>query len=190
MTTDARPPFRSPAASPASGSDARRGEPEPGRFHGPVEGARGSYELTRRQVVERPLTEVFAFFSEARNLELLTPPWLSFRILDAPGTLEAGSLIRYRLRLGGIPVGWTSEITEWRPPHCFTDVQRRGPYALWEHTHRFRQLNGTTELHDRVIYRLPGGPLGPLVRATLVRRQLERIFDYRAERVAELFSAG
>lgn len=164
------------------------GKAESGRSHGPVEGRRGTYELLRRQVVERPLTEVFAFFSEARNLELLTPPWLSFRILEAPSTLEAGSLIHYRLRLGGVPVSWTSEIGEWRPPHSFSDIQRRGPYSLWEHTHRFTELDGATELLDRVVYRPPGGLLAPLVRATFVRRQLERIFDYRAERVAELFS--
>lgn len=164
------------------------GKAEPERFHGPVEGRRGTYELSCRQVVERPLAEVFAFFSEARNLELLTPPWLSFRIVEAPSTLEAGSLIHYRLRLASIPVTWTSEIGEWCPPHSFSDIQRRGPYSLWEHTHRFTELDGSTKLLDRVLYRPPGGPLAPLVRAAFVRRQLERIFDYRAARVAELFS--
>lgn len=157
--------------------------------HGPLAGERWTYELTRAQRVPRPLAEAFAFFADARNLELLTPPWLAFRIVDAPETLSRGSTIGYRLRLIGVSLRWRSEIAEWEPPGSFTDVQRRGPYARWEHTHRFAAVGDTTEVVDRVVYRPPGGPLAPLVRTALVRGQLERIFDYRAARIEEIFSA-
>jgi ligand-binding SRPBCC domain-containing protein len=141
--------------------------------------------LERTQVVARPLEEAFAFFADAGNLEAITPPWLRFRILAAPDQLGRGSILRYRLRLFGLPLSWRTEIVEWRPPRTFTDVQVAGPYPLWEHTHRLSAVRGGTEIHDHVHYRLPGGPLEPLA-AVVVGRWLAAIFAYRAERTAEL----
>jgi ligand-binding SRPBCC domain-containing protein len=138
--------------------------------------------------VPRPLEETFAFFSDAHNLEAITPPWLRFRILEAPAELEQGSLIRYQLRLFGVPIGWDAEIARWAPPRAFTDVQTLGPYPLWEHTHRFSPVADGTEIYDHVRYRVPGGPLGPLVQRLLVGRWLDEIFDYRAVRLDELLT--
>ncbi len=142
-------------------------------------------ELERTQVVPRGLEETFAFFAEPRNLEAITPPWLHFRILAAPERLERGSLLRYRLRLYGVPVRWLTEIHVWSPPRSFADRQLRGPYLLWEHTHRFAPVAGGTEIYDHVRYVVPGGRLGP---RRLVRRLVEEIFDYRAVRLGELLS--
>ena len=136
----------------------------------------------------RPLEETFAFFSNAQNLEAITPPWLRFRILEAPAKLEEGSLIRYELRLFGVPVGWHAEIARWTPPRGFTDVQTVGPYPLWEHTHRFSPVRGGTEIYDHVRYRVAGGPLSPIVQRLFVGRWLDEIFDYRGARLVELLS--
>jgi ligand-binding SRPBCC domain-containing protein len=122
----------------------------------------------------------FAFFADAWNLEAITPPWLRFTILEAPRTLERGSLLAYRLRLFGLPIHWRTEIVEWRPPSCFVDVQLEGPYRRWEHTHALRPVAGGTEISDRVDYRLPYEPLAGLVAAVSVRPLLMAIFDYRA----------
>ncbi|HSK15128.1 MAG TPA: SRPBCC family protein [Gaiellaceae bacterium] len=142
--------------------------------------------LERTQIVGAAPDEAFAFFADPWNLEAITPPWLRFRIVEAPPRLEEGSLLRYRLRLFGVPVAWRTEIVEWRPPRSFRDVQLSGPYPLWEHTHRLAPAPGGTEIYDHVRYSVPGGLLAPLVRAVTVRRWLEEIFDYRAVRVAEL----
>lgn len=137
--------------------------------------------LERTQVVPVPIEAAFAFFAEARNLERITPPWLRFRILEAPAALQRGSRLRYRLRLFGIPIAWRTEIVEWSPPHRFVDVQRRGPFRLWEHTHELTAVPGGTEVRDCVRYRLFLGPLGALVARLLVRGWVESIFAYRAE---------
>ena len=150
-------------------------------FHVPT------YTLEHTQSIPRPLDETFAFFARAENLEAITPPWLRFRILDKPDRLQRGALLEYRLRLFGVPVGWRTEITRWRPPHAFTDVQLRGPYRLWEHDHRFAAVPGGTTMCDHVRYRVPGGPLAPLV-DVVVRRWLRLIFDYRARRLADLLA--
>ena len=125
----------------------------------------------------------FAFFADARNLEAITPPWLRFRILEAPRTLETRSLLVYRLRLFGVPISWRTEIVEWRPPFGFTDVQLAGPFRRWEHTHRLASVEGGTEIYDHVLYRLPFEPLSGLLAPVTVRRWLPAIFDYRARQV-------
>ena len=144
--------------------------------------------LTRTQIVARPLDETFAFFGDPSNLEAITPPWLRFEIIDAPGPLACGSRLRYRLRLLGMPIDWRTEITRWAPPHGFTDLQLSGPYRVWEHAHRFRTVTGGTEIYDHVRYRVPGGPLARFVDALAVRTWLAQIFDYRREQLAKLLA--
>ena len=139
-------------------------------------------------MVPRPPKEAFEFFADPWNLEAITPRWLRFRILEAPDEIFEGAALRYRLRLFGVPIGWRTEIVDWSPPHAFTDVQRRGPYPLWEHTHRIEAADAGAAITDEVRYRLPGGPLEPLVHA-VVHRWLEAIFDYRAARLRELLSS-
>ena len=136
--------------------------------------------LERSQVVPVDVDKAFAFFADAWNLEKITPPWLRFRIYEAPPMLKLGSLLEYRLGLFGMPIRWRTEIVEWRPPFGFTDVQLTGPYRHWEHTHRLRRVDGGTEIYDHVVYRLPYEPLASLIAPATVRPWLAAIFDYRA----------
>jgi ligand-binding SRPBCC domain-containing protein len=146
------------------------------------------HTLRRERQIPRPVDEVFRFFSEAGNLEEITPPWLGFRTLTpGPIRIAAGTRIRYRISLHGAPVTWTTEIRHWNPPSRFVDVQLSGPYQLWHHTHRFEACNGGTRMIDVVRYRLPLGPIGRLVNALVVRRDVRRIFDYRRRRIGEIF---
>ena len=141
----------------------------------------------RSLVLPSPLQEVFAFFADPRNLEELTPPWLSFRILrEPPIPLEEGTTIDYALRVRGLPLRWRSRITTWNPPHEFVDEQVRGPYRQWVHSHTFEGVEGGTRVGDRVLYRVLGGPL---VDRLLVRRDVERIFDFRSRALALRFGS-
>lgn len=138
--------------------------------------------LEREQRIPRPIDEVFAFFADAYNLQAITPPWLHFRILRvSEGEIRRGTLIQYAIRWHGIPLRWTTEIIEWSPPHGFIDEQISGPYRLWRHEHRFVPDGDGTIMRDRVTYRLPFGMLGRGVHTMMVRRDVARIFDYRAE---------
>jgi hypothetical protein len=143
--------------------------------------------LRREQRLPGSPADVFAFFADPRNLEAITPPLLRFRVVTPePITMAPGTLIRYRLRIRGVAVNWLTEITEWEPPHRFVDEQRKGPYALWHHTHTFEPDGEETIMRDVVRYRVGFGPLGTLVNALVVRRDVEQIFDYRAQRVPQL----
>jgi ligand-binding SRPBCC domain-containing protein len=116
----------------------------------------------------------------------MTPPWLRFELLTPDVELRKGARIDYRLVLHGVPIRWTGEIVEWVPGIRFVDVQRKGPYRLWHHTHSFEAQDGGTLIRDRVRYALPFGPLGRLAHALFVRRDLERIFDFRRDAAARL----
>lgn len=146
------------------------------------------FQLHRSLTLPYPRAQVFDFFSRAENLDLLTPPWLNFVILTPlPMVMGKGTVIRYRIRVRGIPVGWTSEITCWEPPLRFTDTQTRGPYRRWVHCHEFRETrDGTgTVATDAVAYDVVGGRV---VNRLLVAAELRKIFDYRQARLREIFS--
>jgi ligand-binding SRPBCC domain-containing protein len=146
-----------------------------------------SLVLQREQWIPRPLVDVFAFFSDAKNLGVITPPWLGFQILiPEPIVMRSGAKIVYMLRWHGFPVRWVTEITRWDPPTRFDDVQLKGPYSLWHHSHSFQPIDGGTLIGDTVRYALPFGLLGRLAHACVVKAELNTIFDYRAEKVSEL----
>ncbi len=148
------------------------------------------YSLHREQWIPSPLPEVFGFFSEATNLDRITPPWLHFRILAAPEKIDKGVLINYRLAWHGIPMRWTTRIEEWNPPHSFVDLQLRGPYRLWHHTHAFEERDGGTLMCDTLRYAVPLGMVGDFFAGWRVHPDVERIFDYRAEQIRCLFGSS
>jgi ligand-binding SRPBCC domain-containing protein len=146
--------------------------------------------LEREQRLPGEPADVFPFFADAFNLEQITPPWLRFRV-DRPGSIDMrpGALIEYRLRLHRVPLRWQTTIAVWDPPRRFVDVQIRGPYRLWHHTHDFaRDGDGGTVMRDTVRYGLPLGRLGDLAHLLLVRRDLAAIFDFRAEAICASLS--
>lgn len=134
---------------------------------------------------------LWPFFCEPGNLEAITPPFLAFRVLGmSTPAIDAGTLIDYRLRLNGIPIRWQTRIDTWDPPRRFVDLQAKGPYALWHHTHDFVPMQGGTLMRDIVRYRLPAGWLGALVGGRKVDRDVERIFEFRSREIDERFGAA
>jgi len=144
-----------------------------------------TYRLECELWLPRSVEEVFAFFCDARNLDVLTPSWLHFQVLT-PGPVEMrpGAEIDYRLRFRGVPIRWRSEITVWDPPRRFVDEQRRGPYRKWVHEHRFEERDGGTLAGDRVEYAAPGGSLANRL---FVAPDLRRIFRYRQQKLQSIF---
>ncbi|MDQ2888953.1 MAG: SRPBCC family protein [Gemmatimonadota bacterium] len=149
----------------------------------------GDHVFAVSSLVGRPREEVFTFFSDAANLEQITPPQLRFRITSpVPVQMGVGALIDYRLKLFGIPFGWKTRITAWEPGVCFVDEQLEGPYTKWVHTHKFRDRDGGTEVDDSVLFRLPLFPLGEIA-LPAVKLQLRYIFNYRSGRIKQLLGA-
>lgn len=143
------------------------------------------FQINEALLLHYPREHVFGFFSDAGNLDRLTPPWLGFSIRSKlPIELAQGTVVRYGIRIRGVPMNWESEITDWRPPFEFCDVQRKGPYRYWIHRHIFEEAQGGTLVTDRVDYAVYGGAL---VNRLFVARDLMKIFEYRKAKLIEQF---
>jgi len=141
-------------------------------------------------VLAAPIADVFAFFSDAKNLERLTPPWLNFKVLSqSTPQIQEGTLFDYRLKIHGVPVKWRTVIESWKVNEAFVDNQLIGPYQKWYHLHVFTsEADGRhTRMRDEVLYRLPLGRLGDLVGGWFVDRDVNAIFRYRASSFSDIF---
>ena len=146
------------------------------------------YSLDSVQFINKPIEDVFKFFSKPDNLSVITPPKLGFKILTpTPINMSTGRLIDYKIYLMGIPIHWRTLITDFEPPHMFVDQQIKGPYTMWHHTHTFQKVDGGVEIKDRVVYSIPFSILGRLLNFLWIRKDLENIFNYRKKVIDELF---
>lgn len=147
------------------------------------------YELKRQVIIPAPIGEVFSFFSAVENLNLITPPWLYFKILTPlPVKMKKNALIDYSIKLLGLQMTWRTEITVWQPLDRFVDRQVNGPYRVWEHTHLFEEKAGGTQMEDIIRYAVPGFVLSPLIHFLFVRPRLEKIFSFREKSILEYFN--
>lgn len=139
-------------------------------------------------VAQRSLEEVFGIFEDPYNLAKITPSWLSFEVVSRNRVeMKQGAEIEYRIRWLGVPVHWKTIITEYRPPHLFVDEQANGPYSYWQHRHTFTEAGQGVVIGDHLEYALPLGILGRLAHGVMVGNQLRSVFEYRQERLAEIF---
>ena len=147
------------------------------------------YELNKTQFINQPIDVVFYFFLKPENLALITPSKLAFKILTpTPITINKGTLIDYTIRLMRFPVHWRTLITKYNPPYEFVDEQIKGPYLFWHHTHTFKAVNGGSEIKDKVRYSIPMGYLGQFIHKIWIKKDLEKIFEYRKAVIDKLFN--
>jgi uncharacterized protein (TIGR01777 family) len=146
--------------------------------------------LSTKQFIPVNRKDVFKFFSEAENLEILTPPWLNFHIQKkSTDNTQKGTLIYYKLNIHGIPVRWKTLISEWNPEMSFIDNQLKGPYKKWHHVHTFEEVIGGTLISDEVTFQIPGWYLGKIA-LPLVRSDVIKIFKFRQNKIKELSQSG
>ncbi len=141
------------------------------------------------QEVPAPIEEVWPFFATPENLERMTPDALRMGIITpGPLVMKEGALFDYVIRMRGLPMRWTTLITVYEPPFKFVDVQLKGPYSFWHHTHTFESTeSGGTRIGDVVRYGMPMGPLGEVAHALLVKRDLAQIFAFRKKLIEDMF---
>lgn len=149
------------------------------------------FHYKAEQFLETDINAAWDFFSSAKNLAVITPPELDFKILtDLDGKeIYEGMLIEYKVRpLFGIPVYWKTEIASVNKPEGFMDRQLKGPYKIWEHTHTFIQKENGVFMKDQVKYQLPFGVIGRLTNALIVKKKIEHIFTFRKEILNKIFN--
>ncbi len=145
----------------------------------------GKFQLEMTQLLPAGCAKVFDFFSDASQLDAITPPWLSFSVTEQPVEMRVGTLIDYKARLHGYRIVGQQRIAEWEPEEWFVDEQVSGPFRTWRHEHAFEAEGECTLVRDRVIYSVA---FGAITQWLFVRRYLELVFDYRRERLYEFFA--
>ena len=149
------------------------------------------YRLRTVQNLPISVDQAWDFLSDPKNLKTITPDYMGFNILSgADRKMYAGQIIQYIVTpIAGIPTKWVTEITYVKDKEFFVDEQRFGPYALWHHKHFIKAIPGGVEMEDIVDYKLPFGVLGQLVHPILVKPKLKEIFDYRYNKLIDLFGS-
>lgn len=146
------------------------------------------YTFKKEQKISKNILDVFNFFSRPENLATITPPKMRFKILTpSPIEMKEGALIDYTVRILGCPIRWRTLITKYDPPNIFVDQQLKGPYSLWHHTHTFTKISDNeTLIKDIVTYSIPFGFIGRAVHSIYIKKDLDRIFSYRKNKIADL----
>ena len=149
------------------------------------------YQLKTKQFVKTDMATCWDFFSDPKNLSKITPQSMGFIVrTELPDKMYEGLMIEYTVSpMLGIPMNWITEIKTVKNHSFFVDEQRKGPYRIWHHEHHFKEVEGGVEMTDIVSYELPLGFLGRLMHPILVKNKLKEIFDYRRQKVDELFIA-
>lgn len=147
------------------------------------------HTLKTKQNLPITLDEAWEFLTNPRNLKTITPDYMGFNILSgADRPMYPGQVIQYTVTpLMSIKTKWVTEITHVKDKEYFVDEQRFGPYALWHHKHFIRELPGGVEMEDIIDYKLPMGFLGQMVHPFLVKPKLNKIFEYRKNKLNDLF---
>ncbi len=140
----------------------------------------GPEDFEWSRIVEADPGTVFCWHARAGAFHRLSPPWESVQLVAQTGGIEDGARVRLRLRAMGIPLYWDLEHSEYRFGEQFCDQQVRGPFKSWRHLHRFESAGSNqTRLVDRLAIELPVGALGRWVGRHFLRKQLQRLFQYR-----------
>ena len=149
------------------------------------------YRLHTHQNLPISVDQAWEFLSDPANLKIITPDYMGFNVLSgADRKMFPGQIIQYIVTpLAGIPTKWVTEITHVKDKEYFVDEQRFGPYALWHHKHFIKAIPGGVEMEDIIDYKLPMGILGQLAHPIVVKPKLKEIFDYRYQKLIELFGA-
>lgn len=146
--------------------------------------------LHTKQILPISMEKAWEFLSDPKNLNEITPPDMSFEITSnfLPEKMYQGMIVTYKVSpFPGIKMNWVTEITHLRDGEYFVDEQRFGPYAFWHHQHHIRQVEGGVEMEDIIHYKAPFGIFGALSIPLIVKPRLKHIFDYRFNKLNELF---
>lgn len=147
------------------------------------------YTLHKTQKLPITLEIAWEFLCNPANLSKLTPPEMNMKIISgADRPMYAGQVLQYNVTpLAGLKTKWVSEITQFEDRKYFVDVQLYGPYAFWHHKHFVNEIDGGVEMEDIIDYKVPLGILGQFVHPFLVKPKLDDIFNYRTQKLEELF---
>ena len=150
------------------------------------------YQFTRTQKINANINEVWDFIASPQNLKEITPDSMGFDITTGklPSKMYAGMVIGYKVSpLFGIKMNWLTQISHVKEKEFFVDEQLVGPYKLWHHEHHIYPIMNGVLMKDVITYQPPFGILGRIANSLLIKKQLNKIFNYRKQKLENIFGA-
>ncbi len=147
------------------------------------------YQLQTSQGLTVSQNEAWEFLCNPQNLSAITPDSMQFEILSGVTIpMFKGQIIQYKVSpFPGFKTRWVTEITHLKSGDYFVDEQRFGPYSLWHHKHFLKSHENGVIMEDVIDYKLPLGILGRAMHGAFVRKQLQKVFQFRYEKLKSLF---
>jgi len=125
--------------------------------------------------------EVFAWHKKPGAFEALCPPWMDVDVVQSAGGLRTGGKVSLKIHCGPINVDWHLEHRNYIEGEQFQDVQTSGPFAAWEHTHKFNNTDRGCVLEDHIEFQMPVISVPGTPVSGLIREELRRMFAYRKD---------
>lgn len=149
------------------------------------------YSKKSEQFLNSSIEECWEFFSDPKNLQIITPKSMGFKVTDFDNkNMYEGQIIQYKITpLFGIKLSWLTEITKVKEGSYFIDEQRFGPYAFWHHKHFFEPTENGVKMTDVVHYAIPLGFIGRIMNTLVVKNKLKEIFEFREQKVNQIFNS-
>ena len=146
-------------------------------------------QLYFEQKINTDINKLWNFISSPKNLSKITPDYMDFKILsEIPNEMYEGLIISYTVRpILGLKLNWVTEITHIKNNKYFIDEQRQGPYKMWHHEHILEETNDGIIMRDKLSYIPPFGIFGLILNKLFIKRQINRIFEYRTKILDEIF---
>lgn len=139
----------------------------------------------RSMTVPHPVSDVFAWHERPGALERLTPPWENMKVVRRSGGIADGAVVEIRHKKGPLDLSWEMEHVDYEKDRRFVDVQRRGPFQSWRHTHEFAPSDdGGTVVTDTIEWEPPLGAAGEVLAGPILEKELEQGFAFRHRRLA------
>ena len=147
------------------------------------------YRFVRNQKIPIDKNEAWKFLSDPNNLKTITPDYMGFDIIEKENTkMYSGQIIKYIVTpIYGIKMNWVTEITHVKDFEYFVDEQRFGPYKFWHHKHLIKEIKNGVEMIDILDYALPFGFAGRFFHPIIIKPKLNEIFNYRRNKLIEIF---
>ncbi|RFS20678.1 hypothetical protein DVR12_19150 [Chitinophaga silvatica] len=148
------------------------------------------YQFIQEQQLPVSMEAIWDYISSPDNLKEITPEYMDFKVTSlAPSDkMYPGLIITYIIKpLLNIPLKWMTEITQVKDMEYFVDEQKIGPYRLWHHQHRFKEIEGGVLMTDIVTYAPPFGFLGAIANKLFLKKQLKELFEYRTKALEKRF---
>ncbi|MEM1349177.1 MAG: TIGR01777 family oxidoreductase [Myxococcota bacterium] len=140
-------------------------------------------EFRRTLDLDHPVEALASWHARPGAFQRLAPPWETMEVVRQVGDITDGSILEFKVKQGPVALTWEAHHEGYEPGRQFIDVQKRGPFASWAHTHRFEPRGEeASTLDDHIHYKLPLSPVSDLVAGWFVRKMLDRMFTFRHRR--------